>query len=123
MKLTKHEDLEVFQLAFSAALQIQEISANFPKEERYSLTDQIRRSARSVCANLAEAFYKRKYPNYFLSNLTIALAESGETKVWLEFAKRFNYLDTGQYNCLIEDYSKIIGKIITMQNQVDKWQL
>jgi four helix bundle protein len=123
MKITKHEDLEVYQLAFSAAVQIQVISADFPKEERYSLTDQLKRSARSVCANLAEAFYKRRYPNYFLSNLTNALAESAETQVWLEFAKRFNYLDTSQYNCLIEDYSKIIGKIITMQNQVDKWQL
>jgi four helix bundle protein len=123
MKITKHEDLEVYQLAFNAAVQIQEISANFPKEERYSLTDQIRRSSRSVCANIAEAFYKRKYPNYFNSNLTIALAEGGETRVWLDFAKRFNYLDSSLYDCLIKDYSKIIGKIITMQNQVDKWQL
>jgi four helix bundle protein len=123
MKISKHEELEVYQLAFNAAVQIQEISANFPKEERYSLTDQIRRSSRSVCANIAEAFYKRKYPNYFLSNLTIALAEGGETRVWLDFARRFNYLDSSLYDCLIKDYSKIIGKIITMQNQVDKWQL
>jgi four helix bundle protein len=123
MKIYKHEELEVYQLAFNAAVQIQDISANFPKEERYSLTDQIRRSSRSVCANIAEAFYKRKYPNYFLSNLTIALAEGGETRVWLDFAKRFNYLDSSLYDCLIRDYSKIIGKIITMQNQVDKWQL
>jgi len=123
MKITKHEELEVYQLAFKAAIKIQEISGGFPKEERYSLTDQVRRSSRSVCANISEAFYKRKYPNYFLSNLTIALAEAGETRVWLDFAKNFDYLDPTKYNDLIEDYSKIIGKIITMQNQVDKWQL
>ena len=123
MKITKHEELEVYQLAFRAALQIQEISDCFPKEERYSLTDQVRRSSRSVCANIAEAFYKRKYPNYFLSNLTIALAEAGETRVWLDFANSFNYLESSLYIELIENYSKIIGKIITMQNQVDKWQL
>ena len=123
MKFTKHEDLEVYQLAFNAAMKIQEISGSFPKEERYSLIDQIRRSSRSVCANIAEAFYKRKYPNYFLSQLTIAIAEGAETRVWLEFSLKCKYIDPVIYGKLQEDYSKIIGKLITMQNQVDKWQL
>jgi four helix bundle protein len=123
MKFTKHEDLEVYQLAFNAAMIIFEASINFPKEERYSLTDQIRRSSRSVCANIAEAFYKRKYPKYFSSHLGIAIAEGGETRVWLDFSYSCNYIDMAKYNKLKEDYSKIIGKLITMQNQLDKWQL
>ncbi len=104
-------------------MKIQEISANFPKEERYSLIDQIRRSSRSVCANIAEAFYKRKYSNYFLSQLTIAIAEGAETRVWLDFSFNCKYIDPEIYGKLQEDYSRIIGKLITMQNQVDKWQL
>jgi four helix bundle protein len=123
MRFTKHEDLEVFQLAFKASMLIYEVSINFPKEERYSLTDQIRRSSRSVCANIAEAFYKRKYPNYFLSHLTIAIAEGGETRVWLDFALKCKYIDSEAFVRLMDDYSKIIGKLITMCNQVDKWQL
>jgi len=123
MKFTKHEDLDVYHLAFDAASEIFMVSLNFPKEERYSLTDQIRRSSRSVCANIAEAFYKRKYPRYFSSNLTIAIAEAGETRVWLDFSKKCNYLKDEQYNKLKEDYAKIIGKLITMNNQIDKWQL
>jgi four helix bundle protein len=123
MKLIKHEDLEVYQLAFKAAMTIYEVSASFPKEERYSLTDQIRRSSRSICANIAEAFYKRKYPNYFQSQLTIAIAECGEIRVWLDFSKNCNYLNCEIYERLINDYGKIIGKLITMLNQLDKWQL
>ncbi len=123
MKFTKHEDLEVYQLAFNAAMLIFELSLNFPKEERYSLTDQIRRSSRSVCANIAEAFYKRRYPKYFISHLSIAIAEGGETRVWLDFSEKCNYLSEAKYEGLVDDYGRIIGKLITMQNQVDKWQL
>jgi four helix bundle protein len=123
MKFTKHEDLEVYQLSFNAAVVIFEESLNFPKEEKYSLTDQIRRSSRSVCANIAEAFYKRNFPKYFSSHLTISIAEAGETRVWLDFSKKCNYLSEEKYEGLINDYGRIIGKLITMQNQVDKWQL
>ena len=123
MKFTKHEDLEVYQLAFNAATIIFEVSLKFPKEERYSLTDQIRRSSRSVCANIAEAFYKRKYPKYFSSNLTIAIAEGGETRVWLDFSKNCNYINSELFESLSNEYGRIIGKLITMQNQLDKWQL
>ena len=123
MKFTKHEELEVYQLAFNAALIIFEASNSFPKEERYSLTDQIRRSSRSVCANIAEAFYKRRYPNYFQSQLTIAIAECGETRVWLDFSKNCNYINTEVYETLLIEYGRIIGKLITMINQTDKWKL
>jgi four helix bundle protein len=123
MKFTKHEDLEVYQLAFNAASSIFDVTITFPKEEKYSLTDQIRRSSRSVCANIAEAFYKRKYPNYFQSQLTIAIAECGETRVWLDFSLNCNYIKSETYGNLMDDYSRIIGKLITMHNQIDKWQL
>jgi four helix bundle protein len=123
MKISKHEDLEVYQLAFTAAMMIFETSLKFPKEEKYSLTDQIRRSSRSVCANIAEAFYKRKYPNYFLSHLTIAIAEGGETRVWLDFSLKCNYIDSNIKDNLCNEYAKIIGKLITMCNHTEKWTL
>ena len=123
MKFTKHEELDVYQLAFKAAMTIFEISLSFPKEERYSLTDQIRRSSRSVCANIAEAFYRRKYPKNFSSHLSDSIAEAGETRVWLEFSQKCNYLNPEIKEKLSEDYAKIIGKLIIMYNQAEKWKL
>jgi four helix bundle protein len=95
----------------------------FPKEEKYSLTDQIRRSSRSVCANVAEAFYRRKYPKNFSSHLSDAIAEAAETRVWLNFSYSCHYLSEEDTNDLLETYSKIIGKLIVMYNQSDKWQI
>jgi len=93
-----HRDLEVYQMAFETAMKIFEESKSFPKEERYSLTDQVRRSSRSVCANLAEGWRKRRYEASFLSKLSDAEAEAAETQVWLEFSVKCGYLkkDTGQ---------------------------
>lgn len=82
----KVQDLIVYQKSFALAMNIFEVSKNFPPEEKYSLTDQIRRSSRSVTANLAEATRKRRYVNYFISKLTDCDAENAETQVWLEFA-------------------------------------
>jgi len=104
-------------------LTIFEASLSFPKEEKYSLTDQIRRSSRSVCANIAEVFYRRKYPRNFTSHLSIAIAEAGETRVWLDFSLKCNYISTEIKNQLCDDYSKIIGKLIIMCNQAEKWTL
>lgn len=123
MKFTKHEDLNVYQLAFNAAMMIFEVSLSFPKEERYSLTDQIRRSSRSVCANIAEAFYRRKYPKNFSSHLSDSIAEAGETRVWLEFSQKCNYISPEINEKLSDDYAKIIGKLIIMYNQAEKWKL
>ncbi len=82
MKNIRHfRELEVYQLAMEAALTIFKISKNFPVEERYSLIDQIRRSSRSVCANIAEAWRKRRYPNAFVSKLSDAESEAAETQV------------------------------------------
>jgi len=85
-KIETHRDLEVYQLGMEGASRIFELSKRFPKEEIYALTDQIRRSSRSVCANIAEAWRKRRYRNSFVCNLNVAEAEAAETQVWLEFA-------------------------------------
>ena len=86
MKILRHQDLEDYKKAFDLAMQIFDISKTFPKEETYSLTDQIRRSSRSVCANLAEAWRKRRYEAAFISKLSDAEGEAAETQTWLEFA-------------------------------------
>jgi four helix bundle protein len=92
MKIRSHVELDVYKLAFDAAMEIFECSKKFPVEERYSLTDQIRRSFRSVCANIAESFRKKKYPKSFVSKLSDAEGEAAETQVWLQFALKCDYL-------------------------------
>src|ERR687884_290527 len=94
-KIRTHRDLEVYRKAFDAAMQIFELSKAFPREETYSLTDQIRRSSRSVCANLAEAWRKRRYEKAFISKLADSESEAAETQVWLEFAVKCDYMDRG----------------------------
>ena len=84
MKIREHTELEVYKKAFDVAMLIFEMSKKFPKEETYSLTDQIRRSSRSVCANLAEAWRKRRYKAAFIAKLSDAESEAAETQVWLE---------------------------------------
>jgi four helix bundle protein len=93
MKIQEHTDLEVYRKAFDAALLIFTVSKEFPKEEIYSLTDQIRRSSRSVCANLAEAWRKRRYKAAFLAKLSDAESEAAETQVWINFAMECAYLN------------------------------
>jgi four helix bundle protein len=105
------KELLAYQKAFQMAMEIFEISKTFPKEETYSLTDQIRRSSRSVCANLAEAYRKRRYINHFISKLTDCDAENSETNVWLEFAFVCNYLSQENYNSLTQK-SNEVGKLI-----------
>ncbi len=122
-KIKYHTDLEVYQLAFDAAMGIFEDTKSFPKEEVYSLTDQIRRSSRSVCANLAEAWRKRRYQAAFINSLSHVEAEAAETQVWLSFSKECAYLSDKQADALIRNYDRILGKIITMIKQPDKWVL
>ena len=111
-----HTELEVYQLAFKAAMRIFELSKTFPKEEVYSLTDQIRRSSRSVAANIAEAFRKRRYPKSFVSKLSDSEGEAAETQVWLDFSFRCNYINENDYKDLYKQYDWIIGKIVNMIN-------
>ena len=121
MKIRTHRDLEVYLLAFQVAVEIYQLSKKFPKEETYSLTDQIRRSSWSVCANIAEAFRKRKYPKHFVSKLSDSEAEAAETQVWLDFALEFGYITKEQLESLDESYNNIIGKLVNMSNQPEKW--
>jgi four helix bundle protein len=119
----RHEDLEVYQLAFSAAMQVFELSQKFPKEERYSLTDQIRRSSRSVCANLAEAWRKRIYEASFVSKLSDCTAEAAETQTWIIFAVQCRYLDEKVGNDLHHTYDRILGMLITLIQNSKDWTL
>jgi four helix bundle protein len=111
-----HRDLKVFQRGYSLAQKIFEMSKTFPKEERYSLTDQIRRSSRSVAANIAEAFRKARYPNLFLSRMADADAEATETQVWVDFARDCGYLSKEQSKELLSGYEEVgrmLGKILS----------
>ncbi len=94
----KFQNLLAYQKSFSLAMKIFNITKSFPKEEMYSLTDQIRRSSRSVPANIAEAYRKRDYPKHFYSKLTDSDAENSETQVWLEFALKCNYINDNTHN-------------------------
>lgn len=116
-----HRDLEIYQIGFDAAMRIFVTSKQFPHEERYSLTDQIRRSSRSVCSNLAEAWRKRRYQAAFVSKLSDSEGESAETQVWLEFAVKCGYMPRDQAAPLYKDYDRIIGSIVHMINHPDAW--
>jgi len=115
--------LEVYQLAMDAAMKLFELSKKFPLEERYSLTDQVRRSSRSVCANIAEAWRKRRYPNAFVSKLSDAEAEAAETQVWIEFSLKSGYLPSEQADELDKRYENIQGKIVNMLSHPEKWRI
>ena len=105
------KQLLAYQKAFSLAMQIFDVTKSFPKEEKYSLTDQIRRSSRSVCANIAETYRKRRYPKHFISKLTDADGENSETSTWLDFALACKYITHENYQKCSEQ-GKEIGKLI-----------
>src|ERR1700712_1180370 len=120
-KIVNHTDLEVYQHGFDVAMRIFELSRSFPKEETYSLTDQIRRSSRSTCANLAEAWRKRRYEKAFISKLSDAESEAAETQVWIEFAFRCNYLAREQALTLFRAYDEIIRMLVAMIRHPEIW--
>ena len=99
------------------------MSKKFPSEERYSLTDQIRRSSRSVCANLGEAWRKRRYKAAFIAKLSDSEAEAAETQIWIEFAVKCNYLNREEGKRLYLNYNSIIGKLVTMINNPNNWTI
>jgi four helix bundle protein len=105
------ENLIVYQRSFKLAMMIFEISKTFPKEEKYSLTDQVRRSSRSVSANLAEAYCKRRYEAHFLSKLSDSDMENTETQTWLNFALECKYIALNQFDEL-KEISKEVGKLL-----------
>ncbi len=123
-KLIKtHRDLEVYKTSFDVAMQIFEKSKTFPAGERYSPTDQMRRSSRSVFANLGEAWRKRRYEASFISKLSDAEAEAAETQVWLEFAVRCGYVGVEIGEEFLASYENIIGKIISLIKNPQPWLL
>lgn len=122
-KIVRHQELEAYKKAFEGAMRIFEISKSFPKDETYSLTDQMRRSSRSVCANTAEAWRKRRYQAAFVSKLSDAEGEAAETQTWLEFAVRCGYLEKEVGRILFKIYDEIISMLVSMINHPESWVL
>jgi len=120
-RIESYKDLRVFQNAMDRAMQIFELTKSFPAEEKYSMTDQMRRSSRSVCSNTAEAWRKRRYRNAFISKLSDAEGEACETQVWIEFARRCGYLDNDVCDELDSAYDQILGQLVKMINEPEKW--
>lgn len=116
-----YSDLEIFKKAYKLAMDIFEISKFFPPEEKYSLTDQIRRSSRSVCTNFGEAYRRRKYPAHFLSKLSDSDAENTETEIWLKFSYDCKYITELVFNNLIERCSEVGRLLGYMINNPDKY--
>ena len=114
MVIRSVRDLVVYNKAFEVAMAIFEISKTFPKEEKYSLTDQIRRSSRSVCTNISEAWRKRKYKAVFLNKLSDSSQEAAETQTWLEFSLACNYINSQIFEKLVKDYEEIFAMLHTM---------
>lgn len=123
MKIRKHQDLKVYKLASETAMEIFELTKSFPKEERYSLTDQIRRSSRSVAANIVEAFRKRRYPKVFVAKLSDSEGEAAEAQVWLDFALKCKYIDNEIYEKFFDKYDHIISMLVNMIKQLEKWSI
>lgn len=123
MGVKDFRELRVYQLAFDCAVRIYEITEHFPSVERYSLTDQIRRSSRSVCANIAEAWRRRRYPHYFVSKLSDADGEAAETAVWLDFALRFGYISPDTHRELSNHNNHICSQLTIMMTEPGKWAL
>ncbi len=119
--IRSHRELRVYQKAFEKAMEIFALTKDFPKEELYSLTDQIRRSSRSVCSNTAEAFRRRKYPKSFASKLNESEAEAAETQNWLDFALKCGYISIEIHQQLDMAYEEIIGMLVVMQKNLEKW--
>ncbi|KAF0236582.1 MAG: S23 ribosomal [Prolixibacteraceae bacterium] len=114
-------ELIVYKRAFDAAMRIFEITKHFPIEERYSLTDQIRRSSRSVCSNIAEAWRKRKYELVFKNKLTDSQQEASETQCWLEFSNACNYINQETFNLLDKEYEEILSMLNSMEMNSKKF--
>lgn len=123
MKILSHKELEVYKLAYRLAMDIFLLSKNFPVEERYSLTDQIRRSSRSVTTNIAEAFRKRRYEKAFIAKLSDAEGEAAETQTWLDYARDCGYIKSDICEKFNQEYEFVIGMIVNMINNPGKWSI
>ena len=117
----RYRDLNVYNLAYQLALNIHEVTKRFPREEKYSLTDQIRRSSRSVSANLSEAWKKRRYEKAFISKLVDCAGEAGETEVWLDFSRNFGYLSDDKYRDFMNRYDEVNRMLYGMIDKAHKF--
>lgn len=120
-KISNFKDLRVFQNAMHAAMDIFQLTAKFPPEEQYALTEQLRHAARSVCAHISRAWRKRRFKTPFIAKLNDSEGQACETQVWLEFARQCKYLDDGTCEQLNAAYEQIMGQLGKMINQADKW--
>ncbi len=120
-KIESFKDLIVYQKAYHLAMDIFEVSKNFPIEEKYSLTDQIRRSSRSITANLAEAWAKRRYEKVFINKLSDCLGEEQETEVWLDYARDCRYINKETHEKIVSNYLEVRKILISMINCPEKW--
>ena len=118
-----HWQLDVYKLSVEAAMEIFELTKNFPKEEMYSLTDQILRSSRSVSGQIAEGWRKQKYEASFVNKLNDAEGEAAETQVWLEYGVRCQYISPTAGRKLHRTYDRILGKVVNMGNNPTPWLL
>ena len=118
-----HWQLDVYKLAFEAAMEIYRASKSFPTEEKYALTDQVRRSSRSVAAQIAEAWRRRKYVAAFVSKLNDAEGEAAETQSWLQFAVECGIMDRMLGKQVHRSYDQIMGKLVNMGNNPEQWAL
>ena len=120
-QVNSFRDLIVYQKANKLAMEIFEISKSFPKEEKYSLTDQIRRSSRSVTSNIAEAWAKKRYVKSFVNKLTDSLGEEYETEVWLDYSRDTKYITVIMHSELMNEYDEVRKMLISMINHPEKW--
>lgn len=121
MSVETFRDLRVYQLGFEAAMQVYELSKRWPREEKHSLVDQIRRSSRSVCTCTAEAWGKRRYQAHFVSKLSDADMELCETRSWLDFALECRYITEAVFQDLESRYARVGGGLVRMMADPEKW--
>lgn len=121
--IQSYKELRVFQAAMDAAMRIFELTKSFPVEERYSLTDQIRRASRSVCSNIGEAWRKRRYRAHFVSKLSDSEGEAEEIRVWLEFSSRCGYMSQTAASELDQEYDRIIAQLVRMIDKPEQWSI
>ena len=121
--VSNFKDLIVYQKAHKLAMDIFELSKNFPKEEKFSLTDQIRRSSRSVSSCISESWAKRLYIKAFVNKLTDSLGEEFETEDWLDYSRDCKYISDAEYEQLISGYDEVRKMLISMINSPEKWCL
>lgn len=122
-RIRSYRELRVWKNAMDGAMEFYRISKSFPSEERFSLTDQIRRSSRSVAANIAEAWRKRRYKAAFISKLNDAESEACETQTWLEFVRRRQFADDEAISKLDDRYEQVLAQLVTMIHQADRWTI